>query len=98
MAKLVEYSKRYDIAWIQKKSSQGGQTAADETAKKIQFVADRSCWRWRLGPKVPGVGRWFSRKGTCGGADGVSISQAHKVRASGRDCSLARLNDPPTVR
>ena len=30
VAKLVEYSKRYDIAWIQKKSSQGGQTAADE--------------------------------------------------------------------
>ena len=38
------------------------------------------------------------QKGTCGGADGVSISQAHEVRASGRGCSLARLNDPPTVR
>jgi len=55
-----------------------------------------SCWRWRLGPNVPGVGSWFSW-GTSGGANGVSISQAHEVRHSGEGCSLARLNDPPTV-
>ena len=35
-------------------------------------------------------------EGTCGGAAGVSISQAHKVSCSGECCSLARLNDPPT--
>ena len=64
----------------------------------IPIAVIRSCWRWRLGPNVPGVGRWFSRKGTCGGAVGVSISQAHKVSCTGECCSLARLNDPPTVR
>ena len=35
-------------------------------------------------------------EGTCGGAAGVSISQAHKVSCSGECCSFARLNDPPT--
>ena len=36
-------------------------------------------------------------EGTCGGAAGVSISQAHEVNGMGECCSLARLNDPPTV-
>jgi hypothetical protein len=35
-------------------------------------------------------------EGTCGGAVGVSISQAHKVSCIGECCSIARLNDPPT--
>ena len=28
----------------------------------------------------------------------LESGQAHEVRASGRGCSLARLNDPPSVR
>jgi hypothetical protein len=55
--------------------------------------------------EAAGVGTWGrtfqgwavgSPWGTCGGADGVSISQAHVVRASGEGGSLARLNDAPT--
>jgi hypothetical protein len=42
-------------------------------------VDGRSCWRWRLGPNVPGVGCLLSW-GTYGGASGVSISQAHRLR------------------
>jgi len=55
--------------------------------------------------EAAGVGTWGrtfqvwalgSPEGTCGGAGGVSISQAHKVRSSDEGCSLARLNDAPT--
>ena len=55
--------------------------------------------------EAAGVGTWGrtfqgwavgSPWGTYGGADGVSISQAHVVRSSGEGCSLARLNDVPT--
>ena len=37
-------------------------------------------------------------EGTCSGAAGVSISQAHEVSGTGECCSIARLNDPPIVR
>jgi len=37
-------------------------------------------------------------EGTCGGAAGVSISQAHEVSGIGQCCALARLNDPLTDR